>query len=199
MIRIFFVAASLIAALVYAACERYDMYDLAKYGLPPRGALYIFQAGIHDGNLGGRDGADSICYNQGYVYYTLLKAGTVKAFISISVIDEIRNLVPADFWAYPVFGIDPSLAVTPIADSWASLWSGNIKNPLQLAIGLPVLWWSGSNSDGSVIINLTCNGWQAADTTQGQVGDPTFTSAEWISSPTPQACNTTQYLLCLAY
>ncbi len=199
MIRIFLVMTSLIAALAFTACERYDMYDLAKYGLPPRNALYIFQAGIHDGNLGGREGADSICYNEGYLYYTFLKAGTVKAFISVSVIDEIRNLVPAEFWAYPVFGINPSLAVTSIADSWASLWSGTINTDLQTAIGLPVAWWSGSNFDGSVLIGSTCNDWHVADSTLAQVGDPLFNSMEWISSPTMQACKTTQYLLCLTY
>ncbi len=51
--------------------------------------LVIYNAGTHDGNLGGRSGADSICRNSGNRPGGL---SNVHAFISISSTDEIMDM-----------------------------------------------------------------------------------------------------------
>jgi hypothetical protein len=206
MMRILIPVQLLLCAALLGTCERHDMHDLAIIGLPPNRAIYLYYiSGVKSGSLGGRNGADTLCYTEGIVYHKFLKADTVKAFLSVSQTDEVRFLVPKEFWYYPVVGINSSLAAALISDSWLGLWSGSIKTDLAAALGIPAAvppyWWSGSNADGSLAAGATCGGWNQSDnTTMGQAGDQNSVAMSWIGTPTPaQTCNSSQFVLCLAY
>jgi hypothetical protein len=194
MARIFIVAQLACAALIFMTCERANMYDLAKYGFPPQSMIYIFPAGMQPGNIGDRNNADSICYHQGFGYNILTNAATVKAFLSYSAIDELRFLVPMQYWYYPVVGISPSLNLTAASSTWIELLSGAAGLNIMASVGLAGnLFWSGSNTDGSTAIGENCSGWHDSDVAffarYGGLG---------ISDGiTP--CNNNLYLLCLAY
>jgi len=195
VIRIFIVIQLVCAAFLLATCERSNMYDLAKYGLPPQSAIYLFAIGQQPGNFGGRKNADDMCYRQGIAYHTVVKASTVKAFISFSVIDEMRFLVPAQYWYYPVIGISPAMVFTTISNSWLDLWNGTpLIAGVNTSVGIATTWWSGSNNDGSVTVNDTCSEWQKSDTTTGRIGDAVVSSLS--ASP---ACSSLQYVLCITY
>jgi hypothetical protein len=178
-------------------CERHDMYDLAQYGLPPQGAIYVYPAGTHTGDMGGRKGADELCYKEGYIYHKALKASTVKAFLSVSAMDELRFIVPVELWGYPVYGIDSTMAVTQIADSWNTLITSTPPPvAINVAVGIGgVYWWSGSDSYGSFKVDYACSEWHysgAASLPYGNCGTNSLAAAN-------QTCDLNHYLLCLAY
>jgi hypothetical protein len=204
MVRIFLVLQIFLAVALFVTCERVDMHKVATVGPPPKTVIFLYYlTSTRTGNIGGRDGADGICRSEGILYNTFLNASSVKAFISVSPTDEIRFLVPVEYWYYPVYGISPALATTLISDSWQGLWDGGINASLVAATGIPIpppFWWSGSNVDGSVAIGLTCGEWHNSDASPGQPGSQNGVAMNWIGPPTaPQACNTNQYVLCLAY
>jgi len=184
---------TLMAFLVFATCERSDIFNLAMYGVPPKTAIYLYQIGTSSGDAGSDNDANSNCYSRGLAYLSLTGASTVKAFRSFSVAEEIRFMVPSQYWQYPVIGISPSLALTPLSGTWAGLWDGSIDNPINTALGMTVTnyWWSGSNADGSA--SSTCNAWnESLSTQQGQAG------GAGISEIT-STCDNSYYLVCLAY
>jgi hypothetical protein len=200
MIRIFLPFQIFFITALLVTCERHDMYELATLGQPPRTGLYLYYVNSpKNGNLGGREGADRICYQEGYAYHKFVQATTVKAFLSVSLIDEIRFLVPLEYWSFPVYGINPSFNFTEVSESWAGLWDGSINNMLQMAVGLPLNWWSGSNPDGSVMSGVTCGEWHNSDLSNtGEAGNQGLIIPGWISG-IAQTCDTIQDVVCLAY
>lgn len=187
-----------LAAVLSMTCERTDVHRLALYGVPPRNVLYIFPVYSHYGNLGGRNGADQLCRDEGRFIYHSLGLTTVKAFISVSDIDDIRSLVTPEWWYYPVYGIHPVNGPTLISETWAALWDGSIDLNLQTTLGIGGSWWSGSNADGTVNPAGVCSEWDVYDSSAGQTGSDVGTDATWISSTT-SACNMFNTVLCLAY
>ena len=192
MIRIFIIIQVVCAAFIFSTCERANMYDLAKYGLPPQSAIYIFPTVQMPGNFGGRNEADNLCYQQGIAYHTLVKASTVKAFVSFSMIDELRFLVPVPYWYFPVMGISPTLTVTPMANSWVDL-IGGATAPIMSSLGLAGNFWSGSNGDGSAALTENCSGWHdSTGTFSGRFGGTLIYDGT-------NTCNASYYILCIAY
>jgi hypothetical protein len=194
MLRILVTVNLLVASLLLVTCERSDMFNLAKFGLPPQTVIYLFPLVQYTGNLGGRDDIDNMCYNVGIMYHSFVKAGTVKGFISVSLIDDLRLLIPTQFWKYPVVGLSPSLVPTLISSTWAGLLAGSMVNSIDSALGIPALnWWSGSNADGGFNTVNNCSEWHTSDSaSMGQVG------LSGISSGT-LTCDLPAYLLCVAY
>lgn len=193
MRKLIFAILVVVSTLVLATCERSDMYDIAKYGLAPRGAIYLYPiTTLSTGDAGNDDEANMNCYTAGIPYLSVLSVSTIKAFRSFSLIEEIRFIVPVKYWQYPVFGIS-STGFTRISSTWAGLWDGAPDNPINTAVGIAGgSWWSGSNADGSIAIN-TCNEWgDSSIATSGQVGGAN------ISEGTA-TCDTAEYLLCVAY
>jgi hypothetical protein len=184
----------LLTSLVFATCERSDMYNLAMYGLAPKAAIYLYQIGLSSGDAKNDNDANTNCYTMGLQYHSLIGASTVKAFRSFSLTEEIRFIVPVKYWQYPVLGISPALTITTISGTWAGLWDGALDNPINTALGMTgtTYWWSGSNADGSTSVN-TCGEWhESASTSSGQAG------GAGISESTA-TCDNTLYLICVAY
>ncbi len=183
----------LMTVILLATCERNNMYDLALFGLAPKSAIYLYQIGTASGDTNGIKNANDNCYTNGLLYHSLVSASNVKAFRSFSGIEEIRFIVPARYWQYPVLGISATLTVTPIAASWVDMWHGVLDNPIDTALGITGSnWWSGSNADGSISAD-TCDGWhQSSNAFSGQVGGTGISDAILT-------CDNNVYSLCVAY
>ncbi|MBP7735912.1 MAG: hypothetical protein KA369_08065 [Spirochaetes bacterium] len=184
----------LMTTVPFMTCERNDMHDLALLGLAPKNAIYLYIGGMSSGNSKGRNDSDSQCYTAGLIYHSLIGASRVKAFRSYSFSDELRFIVPTNYWQYPVVGISPALTLTMVSSTWASLWDGALDNPVNTSVGMPsgTYWWSGSNPDGGYS-GIDCGGWQdSISTKSGQVGGAGIGEATLT-------CDTSNYVLCVAY
>ncbi|OHD64203.1 MAG: hypothetical protein A2176_01025 [Spirochaetes bacterium RBG_13_51_14] len=194
MIRIIVALHLLLAAVLLSTCERADMYDLALNGLPPNSVIYLYSVGTHNGDLGGRNDADRICQDEGIAYLSLINASTVKAFLSVSITDEIRFLVPTTYWHYPVYGITPAMTLSQTAANWLNLINGTLITNIDAATGIaPSYWWSGSTPAGGVS-SMTCSEWQ--DSTVGILGE---LGGTYIDSGNNAGCDASYPVLCVAY
>jgi hypothetical protein len=147
--------------------------------------IILYDAGrAYTGNLGGRSGADNICRNSPN---KPRDRSNIRAFISVDAYDEIRDL-PANY-AVPtdvqIIGPNGNL----LANDWADLLDGQIENRLVNAGlfgggGLPLMWWSGSNPDGSLLSFQCCSNWttSAGMPEDGHVGDGIEQDSQWISN-----------------
>ncbi len=190
--------AFLISTALFGSCNRADMFDAASE-IPIQSAVFIYEAGLHTGNMGGRLGADSLCRMNLQVNNFLSKDITrARALISTSEIDSIRNALPVDYWYLPVYGMNGGNGTTLLADNWNSLWDGSIDTTLAVAVGISTRWWNGSNSDGSYYPGGTCNDWTDESSATGINGDNAVTTWAWVYFGN-SACNITYHLLCIAY
>ncbi len=156
----------------------------------------LFETPEHDGNLGGRSGADAICATStnkpnGYSKY--------RAFLSFDSSDEIRDMpsnygVPTDVQIISKTG-------SVLANNWADLLDGSINQSLQGAgvmVNTAWSWYSGSNADGSITAN-NCSGWTSTTAGNARTGYAGFTNTGWIASADNYVCSDAAAILCLAY
>lgn len=169
-----------ILGLVIIGCDVGNSKDEA---LPEK--LYLFRVDPHNGNLGGRTGADKIVSDAIVAGGSHIPVGLTKsvAFISISATDQLKD-IPSNYnfpTSVPIYGPD---GIAKIADNWADLMDETIDITLTEAGVLPdygkgVSWWSGSNSDGTVHTD-TCQSWTNT-ASNGRVGDSYSKDTYWIN------------------
>jgi hypothetical protein len=152
MIKIISAMLMLLICITAISCDKKNKDDQAKKLLPllllsdGTTKLILFNAGTHDGNLGGRSGADAPC---GASANAPVGAKNIHAFISISADDELRDMgdrhgCPADF---AVYGPD---GTSLIANNWTDMLDNSINMSLTGAGVVPNDYWiSGSDSDGA--------------------------------------------------
>jgi hypothetical protein len=171
--------------------------------------IYLFSTPAHNGKLGGRAGANRICRNAQKADYGFLNGKTVKAFLSVSSKDQIKDLVPVQYQALPVFGVittDTLGGGTKLKDTWALLWTGvGIDADMETATDVdPNGWLAGSNNDGTFIDNnSSCNGWTYGNAASppAAVGGASNSSSDpnwinWVGT----ACNAAfMSVMCVAY
>jgi len=159
--------------------------------------IVLYSGGRHDGNLGGRAGADAICTSAaggvpGYSNY--------RAFLSVNADDEIRDM-PANYEVptnAPIYAPNHYL----IASNWSDLLDGSIRISLTAASILPDnrFWWAGSETNGAFLDYYYCGGWVTSSTSMsGGTGLSWKSDSTWISGYHYPCSDTTTYLLCLAY
>lgn len=159
--------------------------------------IVLYSGGRHDGNLGGRAGADAICTSAaggvpGYSNY--------HAFLSVNADDEIRDM-PANYGVptnAPIYAPNHYL----IANNWSDLLDGSIRISLTAASILPDnrFWWAGSETNGAFLDYYYCGGWVTSSTSMsGGTGLSWRSDSVWISGYHYPCSDTTTYLLCLAY
>ncbi|MBN2077526.1 MAG: DUF1554 domain-containing protein [Spirochaetes bacterium] len=205
MKKILSLTAVLFIALILMTCERNEIYnnsddDLLPFiglGMNNSGptAIYLYDAGQLNGNLGGRAGADAICQAAAPPPFPVT---TVRAFISVSPVDTIAALVPLAYHGLPVY--DQSGA-NIVSSSWSALWDGTIDMTLNAAGVLPagLEWWNGSNTDGTSNV-ANCQGWTSdLAAFAGMRGNSNFPDAFWINWGTATCDLNINYLLCVAY
>jgi hypothetical protein len=207
-----------LTAVFLITCEQKDLYTntedkaLSLLGvnvdvpviIPAPTAIYIYAytPSTVDGNLGGRGGADAMCQS------IVPPPGTtvVQAFLSASP-TQIRDLVPSLYQGLPVLDAGGAML---ISNTWNDLWTvpSGINMSLSSAgvLGGGAEWWNGSNLDGTFNVN-NCDGGSGAWTTNsnaytGESGNsnaPTPLAVDYWINWAAITCNTTQYLLCVAY
>jgi hypothetical protein len=170
---------------------------------PPQNQIILYStSNTHDGNLGGRSGADNLCRiddnrPEGYSDY--------RAFITVlHDWDSIYNM-------YENYGVPRNLPIksssgTTIANNWHELTNLSITTSLAEAgvVSTPNqsdFWWSGSVRLAPLSIPSNCSGWSTggyALPNLGTRGDIFTSSLQWIGSG-ELACGTKGYLLCVAY
>ena len=174
--------------------------------LPVSKTIYMFATPVHNGNLGGRTGADELClqvYNK-IPDITKNQCTAIKALISINVTDTAA--------AMPLnYGVPPSWPVKGPAGgriglNWASLFDNNIDTTLQAAKVIldDTDWWSGSNPDGTYDYqtgNCTAAGNDQSFTGTGgtgRTGREDSKTASWIKDKKPH-CNASRHVLCVCW
>jgi hypothetical protein len=155
--------------------------------------LVLYDAGTHNGNLGGRGGADVLCN-----FSANKPSGTTKvhAFISISATDQISDM-PAKYCyqtSQSIYGPD---GISKIADNWADMMDGSIDMSIGAAGVMPSgnHWLAASNGDGTYDSGLNqCNGFTNADPANNfMLGLSNQTDSGWMSN----TCDTPYRLLCI--
>ena len=173
---------------------------------PPEPALILFTGGTHNGDLRNgqptaRAGADLFCQSNRPVFTPDNSCTNVRAFVSLSATDEIRDMpanydVPTDL---PIHGPNGG-ASTRVANNWADLLNPAI--PLQQNLAAAGIsnwrWFSFSNSDGSFLAANGCSGGTVSATGGGRYGDSDTTAADWISD-TNVFCSDGIRILCACY
>jgi hypothetical protein len=158
--------------------------------------LVLYNAGTHNGNLGGRFGADVLCNFSANKPPATTK---VHAFISISATDQISEM-PANYCyqtSQPIYGPD---GTSKIADNWADMMDDSIDMSLGAATVMPNAyhWLSGSNNNGTYDSGqIECNGFTNSDHDKYfMLGLSNQTDLSWISAMSNR-CDTTYHLLCI--
>lgn len=165
--------------------------------------IYIFDGGSHDGNLGSRKAANNICKTAAAGFTALAGKKYVKAFISFSATDQIKDLVSAKYGTLPVYGLVAAGTEIMLENTWDGLWGSNILNTMHDATGINNIWWSGSDTDGTYIDDATaCNGWTSSSSAPAAVGGAGIynnnTDTTWLYFGN-SGCDSSLNLMCIAY
>lgn len=167
-----------------------DLLSSTSDMLPPPVALVIWVgSNSHDGDLGGRSGADALCGSP--------PSGVTggHALVSIGASDEIRDMPTT--YSLPTDRIIVGPNEVKIADNWADLLDGTIDVTLATA-GIGVTAWSGSDNSGA-LSGDNCNGFASASgSNSGEQGDSASTT-NWLSraSMSTETCNKKNAVLCI--
>lgn len=168
-------------------------------GAPDLGptTLYLFDGGGKAGALGGRTGADAMCQTAA-ASHSALGLSSVRAFLSVSASDEIRDM-PVSY-GFPTGVPIHGPTGVKLADDWADLLDGSVDATLAAAQALATdYFYTGSSSDGALDVH-NCSGWTDSGTLfDGHYGSSYFTDAGWIATG-DATCGLTQYhVLCLGW
>ncbi len=147
----------------------------------------------HNGNLGGRAGADALCASSASKPTGF---GQYRAFISVDAADEIRDM-PTN---YGVPTTDPIVGSGgTIATNWANLLYISIDTNLQTAIGATGPYWTGSTAIGSLTTTSCCTGWTSSNSAgMGNSGLREERSSQWLNFAGIH-CDVPVILVCIAY
>ncbi|RLE25284.1 MAG: hypothetical protein DRJ65_08150 [Acidobacteria bacterium] len=181
--------------------DGFDSGDATAWSLstPPIPALlYVFDGGTKPEAIGGREGADVMCYQAAQANPDLPDGVMTRALISVNESDEVRDMptrygVPTNRKIVGPTGIK-------IVDSWADLLDGSLDQSFFIAgvTDATNFWYSGSNWDGSVTPN-TCSGWTSTDAADGWYGLTNQTNNDWIDIAAASCGAATYHVLCLAW
>ncbi|MFA6973540.1 MAG: fibronectin type III domain-containing protein [Parcubacteria group bacterium] len=157
------------------------------------------------GALGGRSGADAICAASANKPADATK---IKAFLSVSASDEIRDMHVAGgdashydsskplYWYNASTGASSSL----VGNNWADILDGSISNSQNTGTGMNYVTWSGSliSATGAIHATHHCTGWtNDTGAVYGNTTNSTSTVAAWMSS-TNASCDTPTRVRCIA-
>ncbi len=131
--------------------------------------------------------------------YPGLPTENVRAFISVSSSDEIRDM--PSVYNVPVTRevVGPNGA--KVGDDWYDLFNGDIDQSLQAAGVLidALYWYSGSNADGS-LNSSNCTAWTDNGTGHyGRYGDRGLTDNRWINRSDATCGLASYHVLCVTW
>ncbi len=143
----------------------------------------------HDGNLGGRAGADAICATTRQALP--LSCGTVHAVLEVDTADSVANM-PVN---YQLPTSEPVRRPTGVLidSSWTAMFDGTLIN----SAGGGTAYWTGGG--GTPTYPLTCTGWTSnSSTITGRFGIGNVTDMRWIKASN-YWCNQSNPLLCACW
>jgi len=161
-------------------------------GSSPITEIRLFATGPHDGDLGGRSGADELCVAAATGWATGKKAHALGSFSD----GDQASTMPAMFGFpvdVPIRGLDGSKTISA---TWAGLFDGGIDVTLADAGVLFDDFWTGSDTTGGHT-TLDCAGFTTTKGT-GTCGTSGAKDETWISYFTP-GCTLPLPLVCVAY
>lgn len=164
----------------------------------PSTVIYMFNAGVSLGSIGGRSGSQSTCAaaRVGFTFPDN-NCTTVQSFVSITAADQIADY--ATLYSVPASKPVQGPAGIQLASDYAGLLDGGIDDFLQNAGVLPAAssWWSFSSSAGVFDPGNNCtNGTVSGG--GGVVGASNVLAAGWMQDSN-FSCAVGQYILCLCY
>ena len=119
------------------------------------------------------------------------------AFASFSYTEEIQDL-PTTANLNTNLNIKSSSGKL-IAENWSDLLDGSIYMTLQSAgVTTTSLWWSFSDSDGSLHSQNCSGGTSGSSDDRGRVGDSRSSGDDWIIFSNVGRCHTAYDLICIA-
>ncbi len=167
------------------------------------GKITVFTAGLRTGNLvssgssSPRSDLDAVCSAARTADFPGLACGNVRALISLSASDAIRNF-PAKY-NIPTKGEVVSTTGSLIGYRWADILDGTVLMSLLDAGISSQSWWSGSNADGSYNSEDTCDGWtDGSSGYEGNTGLHNAVDGSWLEG-TERNCNNQLELLCICW
>ena len=162
---------------------------------PPPTTITMYNAGTHNGDMGGRAGADALCASSRPTGYT-----KSSAFISVDTSDAITGM-PANYSISTTAEIK-STNDTSIANNWSDLIAGTFNATLYASGVLPLsnsYWWNG-NRNGDVAGSSNCNLWTDGSLTfMGRGAWANATGLSWFGNGATSCSSTNVYLVCVAY
>ena len=177
-----------------AADMYWTVYDFNVIVSP---AVIMYLIPGYNGNLGGRAGADAICFTYGPTGYT-----NYRALIGLSGSDSISDM-PANYGVPTAYSIITD-GGNRFAHSWDDLMNTNVFYALDMVFtNADAYWWSGAIDDAGsgAPVTETCNDWtDNSSAASGWVGDtnPSIIDINWMSTGT-QTCDQIASLVCIAY
>jgi hypothetical protein len=152
----------------------------------------------YNGNLGGRSGADAKCVIAKKNWLLTMAKTNVRAFMSISGSDEIRDMVSN----YTVPSTAPIISPlgTTISDNISDFLDGDISKTIRthfIKDSIAQYSYTGSTQSGA-LSSFHCANWTAASGNNGMRGDFDSTSLFLDSGSAPN-CNSSLSITCIAF
>ncbi len=164
----------------------------------PSTVIYMFNAGLSLGSMGGRAGSQATCAAaRAGLTFPDNNCTTVQSFVSITAADQIADY--ATIYAVPASKPVQGPTGVQLSSNYAGLLDGGIDDFLQNAGVLPAAstWWSFSSSTGVFDGGNNCsNGIAGAG--GGVIGASNVLAAGWMQDSN-FSCAISQHILCICY
>jgi len=192
--RIDNLSASMITSGTLSGDRLDNISDSKIYG---KTIVFYVTTTLYNGNLGGRSGADAKCVLAKKNWLLTMGKTNVRAFMSISSTDEIRDMVSN----YTVPSTAPIISPlgTTISDNISDFLDGNISKTIRthfIKDSITQFSYTGSIANGSLSL-YHCENW-ASTSGNGMKGDFDSTSL-FLSDGTAPNCNSSLPITCIAF
>ena len=161
--------------------------------------ITLFSSSLTNGNIGGRAGADTMCSLA--ASSKSLSCGHVRALISVSATDEIRDM--PSLYEVPTSVPIKSPLGTVFYSDWGTAFGGSNAASTLSASGIlsSFYWWSGSTASGALDpFGSHCANWTSdSDMDLGVQGyNGSLSPSSWIADA-EELCDASAPLLCICY
>ena len=193
--RIDNLSASMITSGTLSGDRLDNISDSKIYG---KTIVFYVTTTLYNGNLGGRSGADAKCVLAKKNWLLTMGKTNVRAFMSISSTDEIRDMVSN----YTVPSTAPIISPlgTTISDNISDFLDGDISKMISkhfIKDSIAQYAYTGSTSSGE--LNLYhCANWTAASGNNGMKGN-FYSPSLYLDAGSAPNCNSSLPITCIAF
>jgi hypothetical protein len=193
--RIDNLSASMITSGTLSGDRLDNISDSLIYG---KTIVFYVTTTLYNGNLGGRSGADEKCVLAKKNWLLTMGKTNVRAFMSISSTDEIRDMVSN----YTVPSTAPIISPlgTTISDNISDFLDGDISKMISkhfIKDSIAQYAYTGSTSSGS-LNTYHCANWTAASGNNGMKGN-FYSPSLYLDAGSAPSCNESHPITCIAF